>query len=337
MTDRARPRGRPRRVRPPGVGRGARGVCRAAEPDGASRVDGPRAGWPGRPPDRATTTRRSTWRAGLPRGRSERATCRRAARSAFWIGMMRLQRGELAVRPAAGSARASRPRRGDDVDCVERGYLLVPAALQALDAGDPAAALALFEQVAAIAERFDDRTSRRCRGWVAARRLIDVGEIDRGVALLDEAMRRRDGRRGLADRRRDRLLRVDRGVPRDLRPPPGPGVDGGADALVRLAARPRPVPRPLPRLPRRAPAVPRRVGRRRSTRRSAPRSGCCGRRPSRRSARRIYQQAELHRLRGRVRRGRARLSRGQPLGPPAGAGLALLRLAQGDGGRRGWR
>ena len=111
----------------------------------------------------------------------------RAARFAFWIGMMRLQGGELAV---AGGwlGRASRLVEEDDVDCVERGYLLVPRGLQALDARDPAAALAFFERAAAYAERFADTDLATLSRLGRGQALIDLGQVARGVALLDEAM-----------------------------------------------------------------------------------------------------------------------------------------------------
>ena len=51
---------------------------------------------------------------------------------------------------------------------------------------------------------------------------------------------RRRGRRAVAVRGRDRVLRGDRGLPGDLRPAPGPAVDGLADPLVRRPARPGP-------------------------------------------------------------------------------------------------
>jgi len=111
----------------------------------------------------------------------------RAARLAFWLGMMRLQRGELAV---AGGwlGRASRLVEEGDLDCVERGYLLVPRGLQALDQRDPATALALFEGAAAYADRFADADLATMARLGRGLALIDLSEVARGVALLDEAM-----------------------------------------------------------------------------------------------------------------------------------------------------
>ena len=64
----------------------------------------------------------------------------------------------------------------------------------------------------------------------------------------------RDARRGRPARRRRRVLQRHQRVPRALRPPPRPGVDGGAAGLVRRPPRPRPLPRVLPRPPLRADA-----------------------------------------------------------------------------------
>jgi DNA-binding CsgD family transcriptional regulator/tetratricopeptide (TPR) repeat protein len=111
----------------------------------------------------------------------------RAARLAFWSGMLRLQRGDLAV--AGGWLGRARSLIEDaDIDCAERGYLFVPRGLQALEAGDAAAALAAFERAGEYGQRFADpdlsTLSRLGRGQA----LIGSGDLVRGVALLDEAM-----------------------------------------------------------------------------------------------------------------------------------------------------
>ena len=112
---------------------------------------------------------------------------RRAARSAFWLGFMLLDRGEL----AQGSGWLARSRRlleHEPPDCAEQGYLLLPAAWSSSrpattppprsrrrgrpgSAGRPArptwSALAQFLQGAAA---------------------VTGGEVAGGLALLDEAM-----------------------------------------------------------------------------------------------------------------------------------------------------
>ena len=116
--------------------------------------------------------------------------------------------------------------------------------------------------------------------------------------------------RGVADRRRDRLLQRDRGLPRDLRPAPGAGVDGGADAAgARRSRTSCPYRGAMPGAPRRDHAAARRLAGRdgggasgrasgstagasavRLARRSTSRPSCTGcaassRRPRRRTAR----------------------------------------------------
>ena len=111
----------------------------------------------------------------------------RAARSAFWLAMTLATRGDTG--PAAGwFARGQRlVERGPD-DCVERGYLLIPRAFQQSAAGEHEAS---FETAGAAAE-----FGRRCRdkdltalsvqlqGWSR----VHQGRVDEGLALLDEAM-----------------------------------------------------------------------------------------------------------------------------------------------------
>ncbi len=111
----------------------------------------------------------------------------RAARNAFWLGMMVLQRGDFAV-GGGWLARAARLIEEAGIDCVERGFVLVPRALQALDAGDPAAADSIFREAAAIAETYGNRDLATMARLGRGRSLIGLGEVSKGVALLDEAM-----------------------------------------------------------------------------------------------------------------------------------------------------
>lgn len=111
----------------------------------------------------------------------------RAARHAFWLGMLHVQRGDMA-HGGGWISRAARLAEESGVDCVERGYVLVPAGLRALESGDCAAAFEAFGQAASIAARFGDvdLATLGCLG--RGRSLIGMSETDRGVALLDEAM-----------------------------------------------------------------------------------------------------------------------------------------------------
>jgi DNA-binding CsgD family transcriptional regulator len=110
-----------------------------------------------------------------------------AARCATWLGFGLFQRAAIA--PASGwFARAERLLDEANIDCVVRGYLLIPSAIRHISQGDPAAGHAVFERAAAIARRFDDRdlASIACHG--RGRALIRLGSIPEGVARLDEAM-----------------------------------------------------------------------------------------------------------------------------------------------------
>ena len=85
-------------------------------------------------------------------------------------------------------ARAGRLLEEGQQDCVERGYLLLPAAMEAIFGGDDASAYSTFSQAAKIGDRFGDpdlvTLARHGRG----RALIRLGEIAEGVSLLDEVM-----------------------------------------------------------------------------------------------------------------------------------------------------
>ena len=111
----------------------------------------------------------------------------RAARHAFWLGIHLLLRGE----PVRGGGWLARARRLVDEagqDCVEQGYLLVPDALERLEAGDADAARAASERAAAIGERFDDPDLQALGRLGVGQALISAGDTVRALALLDEVM-----------------------------------------------------------------------------------------------------------------------------------------------------
>jgi DNA-binding CsgD family transcriptional regulator len=110
-----------------------------------------------------------------------------AVRCAFWLGLTLLQGGEHA-RGGGWMARAQRLLQDAGLDCVEQGYLRLPAALQALDGGDAATAYTRFSEVRTVADRFGDPDlSALCR-LGCGRALIALGEVHQGVSMLDEAM-----------------------------------------------------------------------------------------------------------------------------------------------------
>lgn len=110
----------------------------------------------------------------------------RAAMHAFWLASILGDRGETAQ--AGGWVGRGERLLHDQPDSVEHGFLLVPVGLQALEAGDLDEAERTFAIVADIADRFRDvdlaTFARLGQGDV----LIARDQVDRGFALLDEAM-----------------------------------------------------------------------------------------------------------------------------------------------------
>jgi len=111
----------------------------------------------------------------------------RAARCAFWVAITLLFKGEPA-RAGGWVARGRRLLDDGQLDCAERGYLLLPEALRSIFEGDSARARAIFGEAAAIGERFGEGDLVALARQGQGRALIRLGEFARGVALLDEVM-----------------------------------------------------------------------------------------------------------------------------------------------------
>ena len=110
----------------------------------------------------------------------------RAARMAFWLGMAFLQRGDE-TQGGGWLGRSSQLLDEHQLDTVVRGYLAIPEGIRQVD-HDPAAALMAFERAATFAERFADTDLSAMARLGRGRSLIALGETERGVALLDDAM-----------------------------------------------------------------------------------------------------------------------------------------------------
>ncbi len=109
----------------------------------------------------------------------------RAARCAFWLALTFLSRGET----GQSSAWTSRGQRlVDDHDCAERGYLAVAVAEQQLHEGHAAAAAATAVRAVAIGETFGEGDLVAAARHVQGRALIDQGHVVAGLKLLDETM-----------------------------------------------------------------------------------------------------------------------------------------------------
>jgi DNA-binding CsgD family transcriptional regulator len=117
----------------------------------------------------------------------ERGEGLRAARSAFWIGLNLVLRGELG--PATGwLGRSRRLVEREGRDCVESGYLLLPLIFEREAAGDHDAAIAAAAEAAAIGERFGDADLFALATHDQGILLIERGRVEEGLGLLDEAM-----------------------------------------------------------------------------------------------------------------------------------------------------
>jgi DNA-binding CsgD family transcriptional regulator len=113
--------------------------------------------------------------------------CARAARCAFWLGFRLLMRGETG-RATGWLARAQRVLEHVAGECVERGYLLLPTVEQRLDWGDYEPAYAAAADAAAIGERCGDADLVACARHQQGRIRLQQGQVQAGLALLDETM-----------------------------------------------------------------------------------------------------------------------------------------------------
>jgi DNA-binding CsgD family transcriptional regulator len=109
----------------------------------------------------------------------------RAARCAFWLGLSLLLRGDIG-QANAWNIRGQRLVEGRD--CVEQGYLLLPTAEQQLREGSHAAAHATAADAAGIGDRFRDADLSSAARHVQGRALIQQGQVSSGLGLLDEMM-----------------------------------------------------------------------------------------------------------------------------------------------------
>ncbi len=105
----------------------------------------------------------------------------------FWIGYVLMMSGG----PAEAMGWWTRGQRLlDDVgqERVERGYLLIPAALRNLSEGNLRAAYDVSGEIWAIADHFGDQDLLALSTLGQGQALAKLGEVDRGLAMLDDAM-----------------------------------------------------------------------------------------------------------------------------------------------------
>ncbi|HSI31832.1 MAG TPA: response regulator transcription factor [Miltoncostaeaceae bacterium] len=111
----------------------------------------------------------------------------RAARCATFLGLHLAVRGEMG-RATGWFGRAQRLVEAEERESAERGYLLLPVAIQSEMAGDNEAGLAAAESAAEVALRFRDPDLLALAVQLQGRNLIKGGRVEEGLALLDEAM-----------------------------------------------------------------------------------------------------------------------------------------------------
>jgi ATP/maltotriose-dependent transcriptional regulator MalT len=111
----------------------------------------------------------------------------RAARTAFWLGLRLMFRGEIG--PATGwFGRARRLIEQESRECVELGYLMLPLVEHRLRGGDLPGAYEAALQAAAIGSRFNDADLAAMALHLQGRVLLRQRRVGEGLALLDESM-----------------------------------------------------------------------------------------------------------------------------------------------------
>jgi DNA-binding CsgD family transcriptional regulator len=117
----------------------------------------------------------------------QRHDLRRAGGLAARIASILMNVGDSA-QAAGWTARAARLLEESGDPGVERGYLLLPEARQSMIGGNLRDAAAKFADAAEIGARFGDADLIHFARHGHGRALIELGDIGRGVALLDEVM-----------------------------------------------------------------------------------------------------------------------------------------------------
>ncbi len=111
----------------------------------------------------------------------------RAVRCAFWLGFALVQRGDIA-QGGGWLSRAGRMIDEHHLDTVERGYLLIPTGLMAMEDGRPETALERFAEAESLARRFGDHDLDALGKLGQGQALLGAGRVSAGLRLFDEAM-----------------------------------------------------------------------------------------------------------------------------------------------------
>jgi DNA-binding CsgD family transcriptional regulator/tetratricopeptide (TPR) repeat protein len=117
---------------------------------------------------------------------AERGDLRRAARCAFWLVFHLINQGEL-TQASGWLARANRLLEHEQ-ECAERGYLLLPVALQHVVAGDYVGARRTAARAAAIGRHAGEADLVALALQLRGRAMVREGRVSEGLVLLDETM-----------------------------------------------------------------------------------------------------------------------------------------------------
>lgn len=117
----------------------------------------------------------------------KRDQTKRAANCSFWLGMILLFRGDHA-QGSGWIARAARLVEDNNQDCVEKGFLLIPKALQSLGTGDYGKGHDLFTQAVDLGRRFNNPELITLGRLGRGQALVLQNHISEGTTLFDEVM-----------------------------------------------------------------------------------------------------------------------------------------------------
>lgn len=112
---------------------------------------------------------------------------KRAANCAFWLGMILINQGDHA-QGGGWIARTARLVEDNQHDCVEKGFLLVPKALQSLGSGDYENAHYLFSQAVEVGRGFNNPDLITLGRLGCGQALVLQNHISEGTTLFDEVM-----------------------------------------------------------------------------------------------------------------------------------------------------
>jgi DNA-binding NarL/FixJ family response regulator len=110
-----------------------------------------------------------------------------ALRCALWVGVTLASHGDMG-RAGGWLGRAGRLLERHEGECVERGYMLLPAIFEQEARGNLEGAAATAGEAVAIAERFGDSDLFALAAHAQGHMLVQDGRLREGLPLLDEAM-----------------------------------------------------------------------------------------------------------------------------------------------------